>query len=130
LVGSAALVVAALLAGAVAQPFGPGAGIMGSGMGRSRILSRGGFRGICDPVATNFAERQIEWLAELVKPTEAQRAKFDDFKTASIKSTRAVREACPSETPSTIVGRAEAMEKRMVTMLQAVRTMRSALEAF
>jgi Spy/CpxP family protein refolding chaperone len=125
LIASAALVVAALLAAAVAQPFGPGAG-----MGRSWMLGRGGFRGACSPAAADFGERRAERFADLVKPTEAQRAKFDEFKAASIKSARMMREACPAEAPQTIVGRTAATEKRMDAMLQAVRTMRPALEAF
>ncbi len=35
-----------------------------------------------------------------------------------------------TEVPETIVARAEAVEKRMDAMLQAVRTMRPALDAF
>ena len=38
--------------------------------------------------------------------------------------------ACLTDVPETIIGRTEAMEKRMDTMLQAVRTMRPELEAF
>jgi LTXXQ motif family protein len=41
-----------------------------------------------------------------------------------------MRNACQTEAPETIVGRTEAMEKRMDTMLQSIRTMRPALEAF
>jgi len=130
LIASAALLVAALLVAAVAQPFGPGAGIMGSGMGRSWMMGRGGFRGVCNPAATDFAERRAVRLAELVKPTEAQRATFDAFKAASVRSAQMMRAACPKEVPQTIVGRAEATEKRMDATLQAVRAMRPALEAF
>jgi LTXXQ motif family protein len=76
----------------------------------------------------------IEWradrLAELIKPPDAQRTKFDEFKSASIKSAEVMRSTCQADIPETIVGRTEAMEKRMDTMLQAIRTMRPALEAF
>jgi hypothetical protein len=66
----------------------------------------------------------------LIELTEAQRAKFDDFRAASVKSADAMRAACSADIPATIIGRAEAMEKRMDVMLQAVRETRPALEAF
>ena len=41
-----------------------------------------------------------------------------------------MRAACPTDVPTSIVGRMEAMEKRLDAMLQAVKTVRPALEAF
>ena len=41
-----------------------------------------------------------------------------------------MRDACLTDVPDTIIGRAEATEKRVDTILQAVRTMRPALEVF
>jgi LTXXQ motif family protein len=136
LVASAALGIAALLAAAAAQPYGPGAGFMGPGMMPgpgmmgSWMTGRRGFGGMCNPAATGFAEWRADRLAELVKLTDAQRAKFDEFKAASITSAEVMRNACLADVPETIIGRTEAMEKRMDTMLQAIRTMRPALEAF
>jgi len=138
LVASVALVVAALLAAAVAQPFGPvgefmGPGMMsGSGMmpGPGMMYGRRGFGGFCNPAATGFAERRADRLAEIVQPTDAQRASFEEFKQASIKSAEVMRSGCLTEVPETIVARAEAMEKRMDTMLQAMHTMRPALGVF
>ena len=49
---------------------------------------------------------------------------------ASIKSAEIMRDACQADVPATIVGRTEAMEKRMETTLQALRAVRPALEAF
>jgi len=136
LIASVVLVGAALLAAATAQPYGPGPGIMGPGMMSgpgmmgSWMMGRRGFGGMCNPAATGFAEWRTDRIAELVKLTDAQRAKFDEFKAASIKSAEIMRNACQADVPATIVGRIEAMEKRMDTMLQAIRTMRPALEAF
>jgi hypothetical protein len=68
-------------------------------------------------------------LAELIKPTDAQLPKFEELKAASANSADVMRDACLADVPETIVGRTEAMEKRMEAMLQAVRTVRPALEA-
>jgi hypothetical protein len=130
LIASAALVGAALLAAAVAQPYGPGAAIMGSRMMGSWMTGGRGFGGICDPAAAGLAEWRTDRIAELVKLTDAQRARFDELKAASIKSAEVMRSTCVTDVPQTIVGRTEAMERRMDTMLRAVRTMRPALEAF
>jgi len=136
LIAAVALVGAAILAAATAQPYGPGAGMMGTGMmpGQgmmgSWMMGRRGFAGMCNPGSGGFAESRTDRIAELVKPTDAQRARFDEFKAASIKSAEIMRDACQADVPATIVGRTEAMEKRMETMLQAIRAVRPALEAF
>ena len=134
LIVAVALVGAAILAAATAQPYGPGAmgpGMMpGQGMMGPWMMGRRGFAGMCNPGSGGFAEWRADRIAELVKPTDAQRASFDEFKAASIKSAEIMRAACQADVPATIVGRTEAMEKRMETMLQALRAVRPALEAF
>jgi hypothetical protein len=133
LIAAVALVGAAILAAATAQPYGPGAGMMGPGMMSGQgmmgswMMGRRGFAGMCNPAAAVW---RTDRIAELVKPTDAQRASFDEFKVASIKSAETMREACQTDVPATLPGRTEAMEKRMDTMLQAIRTLRPALEAF
>ena len=135
LIASAALSVSVLLATATAQP-GPGPGFMGPGMMSGPgmmgpwMMGRRGFGAMCNPGANGFAEWRADRIAELVKLTDAQRGKFDEFKAASLKSAEVMRNACQTDVPETIVGRTEAMEKRMDTMLQAIKTMRPALDAF
>jgi LTXXQ motif family protein len=136
LIASAALGLAVLVGTATAQPYGPGAGFMGPGMMSGPgmmgpwMMGRRGFGAMCNPGASGFAEWRADKIAELVELTDAQRSKFDEFKAASIKSAEAMRNARLTDVPETIVGRTEAMEKRMDAMLQAIRTMRPALEAF
>ena len=127
LIAAVALVGAAMLAAATAQPYGPGAGMMGPGMMSGQgmmgswMMGRRGSAGMCNPAAAGFAEWRTDRIADLVKPTDAQRGKFDEFKAASIKSAEMMRDACQTEIPATILARTEAMEKRMDTMLQAIR---------
>ena len=128
LAASLALGIAALPAMAIAQPYGPGSGMMGRGMIGTWMVGRGA-GGTCNPAAAGFSGWRADRLAELIKPTDAQRAKFEEFKAASIKSADVMRDACQADVPETIIGRTEAMEKRMDAMLRAVRTVRPALEA-
>lgn len=109
-----------------AQPYGLGSGtMMGPGM-----MARGGFGRMCSPAGLGFVEWRIDRLDQMLKPTDAQRSKFDEFKTASTKAAEIVRNACPTDFPATATGRMEAMEKRMEAMLQAIKTVRPSLESF
>ncbi len=129
-----ALAILSLTTVAEAQPSGPGRGGPdgpGSMMGPGRMMGPGMMdRRMCSPRAAGFAEWRLERLERVIKPTEAQRAKFDEFKAASKKAAETMRAACPTDVPTTIVGRMEAMEKRLDAMLQAVKTVRPALDAF
>src|SRR6188474_2415540 len=127
-----ALAILSLTAVAQAQPADRGRGdrdgrayMMGPGM-----MDRGQFGRMCSPRAAGFAEWRVGRLERVVKPTDAQRAKFDEFKAASSKAAEAMRAACPADAPTSMVGRVEAMEKRLEAMLQAVKTVRPAFEAF
>jgi hypothetical protein len=85
---------------------------------------------MCSPRAAGFAEWRINRIERAVKPTEAQKPKFEELKAAAAKSAELMRTACPTDAPKTVTGRMEAMEKRMDVMLQAIKTMRPALDAF
>jgi len=52
------------------------------------------------------------------------------LKAASSKAAEIIRGACPTERPETVTGRMAAMEKRMEAMLQAIKTVRPAMDAF
>jgi hypothetical protein len=122
----------ALASIAGAQPIGTGEGpgwgpgmMMGPGM-----MGAGSFNRMCSPRAAGMAEWRIDRLEQIVKPTDAQRPKFDELKAASSKAAEAMRSGCTTDVPVTMVGRMEAMEKRLEAMLQSVKTMRPALDAF
>jgi LTXXQ motif family protein len=111
-----------------AQPSGMGMGsdmMMGPGM-----MSRGMMGRMCGPEAAGFAEWRIKRIEEVIKPTDAQKSKLEDLKTASNKAAELMRAACPTSLPLTTPGRMEAMEKRMDAMLQAVKTVWPAMDAF
>jgi hypothetical protein len=99
--------------------------MMGPGMMHQRMHRR-----MCSPDAAGFAEWRISRLEQLIKPTDSQRAKFDAFKAASAKAAETMRNACPTEIPSTMPARMQAMEKRTDGMLQAIKIVRPALDDF
>jgi hypothetical protein len=121
-----------------AQPFGVGMRGWGSGqdvMGPDMMMGPGMMRYgridlMCSPAAAGFVGWRIDRLERSIKPTETQRGKFDELKAASNKASEAMRAACPTEAATTAPGRMAGMEKRLDAMLQAVKTIRPALEAF
>jgi hypothetical protein len=120
-----------LAATAGAQPSGSGGPGWGPGMMMGPgMMDRGMMNRMCGPSAAGFAEWRINRIEEIIKPTDAQKAKFEEFKTASNKAAEIMRAACPTSMPLTMPGRMEAMEKRTEAMLQSIKTVRPALDAF
>ena len=131
LCGLTALVLVLTSAVATAQPGardswfdGPGM-MMGPGM-----MGGGGFNFMCNPRAAGFAEWRVARIEAAVKPTEAQRGALNDLRTASQKAADTISAACTSDFPTKSTERMAAMEKRVEAMLQAIKTVRPAFEAF
>jgi len=85
---------------------------------------------VCSEQAAGLTDWPIERIAEAVQPDEAQRAALDNLKDATGQAIAALQSACPDTLPSTPPGRLTAMRTRLEIMLQAVRTIRPALDKF
>ena len=85
---------------------------------------------ICSDQATGLTDLPIERISQTVRATDEQRALLDELKAATAKSVEILRAACPTELPSIAPGRLAAMQSRLETMLQAVQTVRPALDKF
>jgi hypothetical protein len=133
LVGALAFALFASMTPGAAQP-GPGGpgfwgpGMMGPGMMGSRMWGRGGF--MCDLRGAGFAEWRIARIERAIQLNDVQRKALDELKAASTKAAQTMQAACPTEFPATVPARLEAMEKRMEAMLQAIKTVRPAFDAF
>jgi hypothetical protein len=95
------------------------------GMMRHRGMAR-----FCGPQGGRFAERMLERIERATRPTAEQKPAFDALKDASNKAADIIKAACPTETSVTPPGRLAAAEKRLTAMLEAVRTVRPAMEAY
>lgn len=84
---------------------------------------------MCDR-SGRFSERMIERLERATQPTAEQKPKFDALKDAATKAAGIVKAACPSEPSFTPTGRLANAEKRLTAMLEAVRTVRPAMDAY
>ncbi len=102
----------------------------GSGGARPRSEQRTVGADLCSGQTAGLTDWPIEQIAQTVEPTNAQRGALDGLKKATAKALDILKTSCPTELPSTPTGRIEAMQKRLTAMLQAVRTVRPALDTF
>jgi hypothetical protein len=126
---AASLALAVMIGPVFAQPagFGWGSGhMMGPGMMGQRMMG-GAF---CNPQGAGLAEWRAETIERIVRPNDAQRSAFDALKSASTKAAEIITAACPQDFPSSPTERLALMEKRLGSMLEAIRTVRPAFENF
>jgi hypothetical protein len=122
--------------GAYAQGYGGTYASVGrpqdSGVGRPRGSGSGRSVGtdLCSGQTAGLTDWPIERIAQTVEPDATQRAALDELKDATAKALDILKASCPTALPSTPTGRIEAMRQRLDAMLQAVRTVRPALEKF
>ena len=100
-------------------------------MGYDRMtMSDGWLMRICSPDGDRVVTFMLERLERITQPTDTQRAAFDSLKNATARASEMARAACPTEQAITPPGRLAAAEKRLEALLQAVRTVRPAMDAF
>jgi hypothetical protein len=88
----------------------------------------------CGPGAAGLAPWGFDRIEKSLSLDPAQRGKFDELKAASQKAIQHLNENCPTTEPAnepiTPTGRVDAMERRLEAMLEAVRTVKPAVEDF
>ena len=81
----------------------------------------------CSGFSPGLPELPLERLAEIVRPTDEQRAAFQELQAATAKAKEILSKSCPASTPETPVARLDAMKMRLQALLQAERTVRQPL---
>ena len=99
--------------------------MLGPGMMGGRNM---GF--MCHPRTAGMAEWSLNKIESTVKPTEAQRVSLNELRTVSATAAEIISAACAVQIPATSTERLALMEKRMETMLQAVKMVRPAFDTF
>lgn len=131
----AILAAASVALTAAAQPGPRGAGRDDSGWGPGMMMGPGMMGGgamgfMCNPRTAGMAEWRISSIEEAVKPTEAQRTALNELRSASTKAAATISASCSGEIPAKSTERLAIMEKRMEAMLQAIKLVRPAFDAF
>ena len=106
----------------------------------SRAYERGGAGGrggqgsaatqICSGDARGLTDFPIDQISRQVQPTQEQQGLLNDLKASTDKAVQILQAACPNDLPATPTGRLAAMRIRVQAMLQAVQTVRPALDKF
>lgn len=99
--------------------------MMGPGM-----MDRTEFSRMCKSGSAGFSEWRFERLDEILQPTDAQRVKFEDYKSASKKARETMRAACPTEVPNSMVTHMQAMEKLTDAKASAIKSVLPSLQEF
>jgi hypothetical protein len=99
-------------------------------MERGAALRPFGMAGLCGPNAGRMGEMMIARVERATQPTPEQRPGFERLKEAAARAGEIMRGACTAERPVTPTGRLAAAETRLAAMLEAVRTVRPALDAY
>ena len=110
---------------------GPREGMMPPGMmDRGAMMRPFGMAHFCGPDGARMGEMMIERIERATQPTAEQRPGFDKLKEAAGKAGEIMRGACTAERPVTPTGRLAAAEQRLAAMLEAVRTVRPAMDIY
>ncbi len=84
----------------------------------------------CKEGKAGLAGLTLERIDAIVQPTQAQEAALAPLRDAIEKSEQRLNAVCAAATPRTPVGRLDAMQQRIETLLAAANDIRPALEAF
>jgi hypothetical protein len=86
--------------------------------------------GLCQQQTGEFTLLPVQRIEDTVKPTEQQKAAFDDLKSASTKAATDLDTSCPADMPETLTARLDAVAKRLDALADAVNTVKPALTDF
>ena len=102
------------------------------GLSRWQASCIGPSRGAtADPInARGFTGLSMDRIARELSVSDTQLAALDDLSLASDEAAKRLQGSCPRETPLTPIGRLAAIETRLDALLQAVNTLRPALDRF
>jgi hypothetical protein len=84
----------------------------------------------CDVAQPGLTEWPNAAIEQKVRPTDEQRKSLDALQNAAVKAADTLKASCQPETALTPPARLEAVGKRLDTMLQAVKTVRAAMDNF
>lgn len=85
---------------------------------------------LCKKQTAGFTLLPVQRINDIVKPTADQESSFDALKSASTDAAKGLESSCPSEMPTTVTGRLDALTKRLTALNDAVGKVKPALADF
>jgi hypothetical protein len=84
----------------------------------------------CGGLAPGVTDLPIDRIEATLRLTEEQLRALDALKAASSQASEALKSSCTSEVPQTPLGRLDAVQKRIGSMIQASAIVRTSLDNF
>jgi hypothetical protein len=97
---------------------------------RRRSTSANDLTALCLRRSESFTQLPVERIEQVVKPTQQQQDALDRLRVASSQAANQVQAFCPTEMPKGLIGRFDAISKRLDAMSAAIKTVRPALDSF
>jgi hypothetical protein len=113
-----------------AYAYGPGEGPGMRARGAAPPASQRTVQQLCGDPDKGITAWPFADIERAVQPNEEQRRLLDEMKQAAAEAAQAFRQSCGGSFPMTPPGRLASMTRRIDATLQAVRTVRPALERF
>ncbi len=85
---------------------------------------------ICGPQDLAASRDSLDWIEQVIRPTEHQHALLADLKEAHAKAVTLLRAACPTDASPTPPERLRALAQRLAAMRDAAGLEQAALDAF
>lgn len=85
---------------------------------------------LCKKQTAGFTLLPVQRINDIVKPTADQKESFDALKSASTDAAKNLESSCPTEMPTTMTGRLDALTKRLTALSDAVEKVKPALKDF
>jgi LTXXQ motif family protein len=104
--------------------------VMQNQRNQQRANSGGSLVDSCQKAQANVPQWPTAEIEARLHLNETQRASFEALQQASAKAADMLKASCPATDPITPPARLEAIANRLETMLQAVKTVRAALDDF
>jgi hypothetical protein len=92
--------------------------------------SGGNLAQLCSERAERFTQLPVQRIEQTLKLTQQQEDALGELKTASANAGDMLKTSCPAQVPQSLVDRIDVMRQRLDSMMQAVRTVRPALDNF
>jgi hypothetical protein len=93
-------------------------------------ISKSGTVEACGGLAPGVTDLPMQRIEQSIHPTGSQVAGLEHLKAASSQANDILKASCPSQIPLTPLGRLDAVQKRLVAMIQAVQVVRGPLYEF
>ncbi len=90
----------------------------------------GNLAGLCGQQSGGFATLPVQRLEQVVHPDAQQRSAFDDLTKAAGDAAAQLQSSCPAAVPQTPVGRLDAIEARLNSMVSAMKSIGPKLATF